>query len=137
MKKKIFIIAILVIATFLIGQQVFRYIKYKGNLIVCISNQSKLDSVNIELYLDGKKIIADFFTNDTFHNYRIYPIKSSFGKHNLLVKSNEQASKETTLTALFIKWVVVDFFEDDVVPPGIKNKYTFLITTQSRPLVIE
>jgi hypothetical protein len=136
MKKKIFIIAILVIATFLIGQQVFRYIKYKGNLIVCISNQSKLDSVNIELYLDGKKIMADFFTNDTFHNYKIYPVRSSLGKHTLLVKSKELASKEIALTSLFMKWVVVDFFENDD-KTGDNDKYTFLITTQSGPLVIE
>lgn len=135
--KKIFIIAILLVATFLIGQQVFRYIKYKGNLIISISNQSRLDSVNIELYLDGEKLITDFFTNDTFHNYKVFPIKTSVGRHHIIIKEKKMGfTKEFNLTFIFMKWVVVDFFENDDISVD-KSKYTFLITTQSNPFVIE
>lgn len=136
MKRKTFLIAIPIIVIFLIGQQVSRYYKYDGNLIVCISNQSKLDSLNIELYIDGEKIISDTFTNSTFHNYKINPVKLSIGKHILLVKSKGFASQEITLTSLFIRWLIVDFFEnDDII--GNDEKYTFLITRQLKPLVIE
>lgn len=139
MKRKIFLILISVLVFFLIGQQIYWYTKHGGNTIVYISNQSiKIDTVNIEAFIDGKRVIVGDFNSKTFHNYIKYPLKTSFGKHTILIKANRiNISQKTYFMTLMMKWIIVDFFEDEAVPPGEKNGYKILITTQSKPLVIE
>jgi hypothetical protein len=138
-RKKMFIILIFVIISFYLGRQIYWFIEFNGNTIIYISNQSaKIDTVCIEAYLDGKRVIVKNFDNKSFHNYKRFPLKTSFGKHTFLVKAKILGlSQEISFRTLLVKWIVVDFFEKDVLPPGEKNKYTFLITTQSGPLTIE
>jgi hypothetical protein len=139
MLKKIIILIGVLILVFLIGQQLFWYAKHEGNVIVYISNQSELDTVNIELYLDGNKIESGFFTNASFHDYKKYPLKINFGTHTLLLKAKETStSKEISFTAFLMKWVIVDFSEvDKTIGTGTDSVFTFLTTKQLTPLVIE
>ena len=138
MKKKVFIILLLGLIFFLIGQQIYWFTKLGGNTIVYISNQSiKIDTVHIEAYIDGKRVIAGDFNNKTFHNYLQYPLQTSFGRHTILIKAKDLGiSQETSFRTLIMKWIIVDFFEEDV-SAGNKNEHKFLITTKSIPLVIE
>jgi len=136
MRKKVFIILLTGLILIFIGRQIYLFNNYDGNLIVNISNQSKIDTVNIELFVDGEKQITNLFTNEVFHNYKEYAFKTELGKHTLLIKTvNDKVSKEIRINTLLVTWLVIDFYEDDDTTNS--DDFAFYFVKQRKPLVIE
>jgi hypothetical protein len=136
MKKKVFIILLAGLLLIFIGLQFNLFRKYDGNLIVNISNQSKIDSVNIDLYIDGEKQITGLFENEPFHNYKEYIFKTQLGRHTVLIKNeNNNLSKEIKINTILVTWLIVDFYENDDITKD-KN-FTFYTEKQRKPLIIE
>lgn len=136
MKSRILLILLLGTVILFIGWQLLQVSKFNGNLILNISNQSKIDSVKIEVFENGEKVVSDLFTNEVFHNYKKFVLKTGLGQHTLIFSADDyEVKKEIKVNTLLITWVVVDFYEDDSTAKN--NDYKLYITKQRKPLVIE
>lgn len=133
MKKKLLIVLSIGCLSFFLGWQIYLAYKYEGNLIVNISNQSKIDTVNIELYLDGKRQVCEPFTNEVFHNYKEYVFKTKLKNHTVLIKTDTGGtSKEIKVNTFLSTWVVFDFYED-----SNSSDFIFYCAKYRRPFNIE
>ncbi len=132
MKKTILITIIITLLFTPVGIELYFYFRYDGNLIIHMCNDSDIENVNIELYLDGKKLTNENFSNKTFHEYKKYSFNIPFGKHTLTVK-NENIIKEYKFNSFLVKWIVIDFGNEFI---SGKNKYIFTIISDILPILI-
>ncbi len=128
--------------------------RYGGNLIINVSNQSDIDTAYIDLYIDGKKVISDRYTNTMFHGYKQSVLKVKRGRHSLkLIECSKNISKEIQFARLFIKWITIDYIDNhisdfdtkqltpyntDSIKSSVTNEnYKFIVSYQNRPFFIE
>jgi hypothetical protein len=107
MKKKM--LSLLFILFTAIGiHQCYWYYKYGGNFIVWVDNFSDKKIIDeVEIYLDGKKILKENITR--FNKPNI--LKLSIGKHILEVKSKPLGiSNKYEFSTYFIQRGVLEFY---------------------------
>lgn len=137
MIKRIIFIAVAIVLLFYLGQQIFWYTSLGGNVLVYISNQSKQELVDVEVFLDGEKHIDDKLSNEFFHDYKFYPLKASIGNHVMEIQANQNSIiKELSFMAVPLRFVVIEFVEGDYVE-NVNQKSDLLVHIESKPPVIE
>ncbi len=112
MKRKVFkvLIAILLI---IFAHQIYWYIGLGGNLDLYLTNVSEQTPVNINLYLDGKRIAKEDF-NDKNLNYKNHTLKVSPGKHYLVAKTDDgEIEEELAFYSFFIKRITIELSNED------------------------
>ncbi len=136
MIKKIVVMAIAVLLLFYTGQQILWYNRFNSNLIIYVSNQSSQEIADIDITLDGEKIVSDDLSNEFFHDYKIYPKQISFGKHTLEVSANKSSvSKKLSFIIVPVRWIIVELVDDQ--ENSLDQKYDLLVSIQSTPIIIE
>lgn len=121
MKRRIFFIIFFCLILFFCIQQIYRYNTYNGNIIICINNEIK-DTVYVEILLDNKIILSNYFFNGYVHNYKLYPQKVNFGNHKLNLKINNE-EYFIRFFSLPIKWVYIGILNSDINYNIVIKKY--------------
>ena len=128
MKKRIIkVLGILVLL--LIIHQFYWFNSLNGNLTIYVCNVSERDSLNIDLYLDNKKIGSDTFTNTSFYSFKKYPLNVSLGKHTMVIKTvNGKVLEEYECYTFLVKRVLVEYQGKD---NQLDDNKEFLIQSES------
>lgn len=87
--------------------QFYWIISNDGNLIIFVSNES-MENVEIEVYLDGKKIIEDYFIPSA-HDYAKYNIKTNLTNHTLTLKTNNGCIENHKINSLLATWITINY----------------------------
>ncbi|WP_291528921.1 hypothetical protein [Bacteroides sp. UBA939] len=122
--------------TLLVGgilQQLFFRAIYEGNLIFEISNESLVDYAQLEIFIDGTKIIDNRIRND-FHSYKPYPTKVTLGNHTILIKINGETAKEIKVNTFLVTFITVEYYGDRFDFPGYDKEH-FNISIRKRPII--
>ena len=147
MKKKL-LIAISITFLLLAVQQLYQRHKYGGNLSFEISNTSTMDSIRIELYINGI-LVKDSSYNHQMIGYSRYTFNTSIGTQLFMLKAykNDEllATEKQTIFILPNRFVMVEFLFNNVYPEDIilddelrrqnmKTEYHFLVVKKFFPL---
>jgi hypothetical protein len=84
----------------------------KGNFVLYVSNQSfDIPIVDIEISIDGKPVLKDYFDVEDQHNWIKYKFRLSDGIHNISAVSHikSKASFNIELNIINNKWAVLEF----------------------------
>lgn len=136
--KKIVRIIFYVLLIFIIGFEIFQYIKIDGNVMLYVSNQSsQVDTIDIKILIDGKEIINDTFVSGNFHNYKEYSLKlSPIVLHEIEVYSEKVHAKMVTqIRFCFVNWVLLDLWneEPDLESVSSDGELDFLEVKKKKP----
>lgn len=113
MKKKIIKIGLILLALLLL-HQLYWYVGQSGNLVLFVSNKSDIELAEIEVTLDGKRIVEDSFSTGIY-NYKNYSFNVSPWKHDIEVVCNHLGIKEKfSFYNFFVTRVLIDLTENDV-----------------------
>lgn len=133
--KKIIYVILLAIVLYLIGFEVFYYVKNKGNVIFYVSNQSALvDTVDIRVIVDGKEVVNGTFIAGNLHNFEKHTIKlRPFSTHGIEVYSDKLHVKtKNEFRFYFVTWVSINFWDEKQKNIPI---YWFSVSRSLRPLI--
>jgi len=134
-KKKIIIIIVIILIFSFPIYQLFIFAKTGGNLILYISNQSEVDTVGIELFLNNEKEIDDYYTNYQFHNYKRYVFKTTPGNQAIAIKTKVGNTKLFfDVNTWLIKWVAIDYSE--IINKKGEKEYFFVVRQNLKPFLI-
>lgn len=120
--KRIFLIVFLVILACGIFQQLYYRIKYEGNLVFYIANESLIDPAQLEIFIDGIKIVDDKIVNG-FHWYKQYSAETTLGSHIIVVKINGELAEEVKLNTFLVTFMTVEYYGDRLDIPGEYRKH--------------
>ncbi len=125
MKKIFLILIIFVISGFV--YEVYQYRKQGGNLIIYLCNCSDIDSLNVEVFVNDKKIVNALLSNNEFHHYEKYVFKTNFFKTQLIeVKSKEtDAQLKFKINTCLVKRVLIEFW-GSTFSESKNNDYEFI-----------
>ena len=99
--KRMFLIVFSVILMCGIFQQLYYRIEYEGNLVFYIANESLADPAQLEIFVDGIKIIDDKI-NSVFHLDKQYSAKTTLGNHVITIKMNGELTEEIKLNTFLV-----------------------------------
>ncbi len=122
--KKIILITFYLLIVFIIGFEVFHYVKNGGNVILYVSNQSQQsDTVDIKVLVDGKEVVNDIFIAGNLHNYKEYPLKlSPIILHEIEVYSEKVHTKMVMQTRFyFVNWILLDLWNEE---PDLQSNFS-------------
>ena len=91
--NRIFLIIFSVLFVCGILQQLYYKVKYEGNLIFYIANESLVDPAQLEIFIGGIKIIDEEIENG-FHWYKRYSAKTTSGNHKIAVRMNGELAED-------------------------------------------
>lgn len=116
------------------GIQLYRYCKYEGNVLIYICNDSNLESIDLEVYLDGIKQVSDSFSNKIFHGYHLFPVSTSLGLHTLEVKAeNLGPVKKVDFRVFAIRSVIIEVGKE-LISSNNPSEYEVVISLRHKPL---
>ncbi|WP_455586161.1 hypothetical protein [Bacteroides sp.] len=130
--KRIFLIVFSVILVGGILQQLYYRVTYEGNLVFYISNESLKDSVQLEIFIDGTKIVSGNVVNSV--SFDLYSAKTTFGDHAILVKMNGEVTKEVKLNTFLVTFMVVEYYGDRLDIPSCEDREHFYINVRKCPI---
>ncbi len=85
---------------------------YKGNLIICISNQSKYQD-KIELIVNEKIIFSDSINPGLVHDRKMLSKYEFMGSNHLMVKSKKtNIVNETNINLYLVRFIYIEVFDD-------------------------
>ena len=119
--KRRFLIVFSVILMCGIFQQLYYRIEYEGNLVFYIANESLADPAQLEIFVDGIKIIDDKI-NSVFHLDKQYS-----------AKMNGELTEEIKLNTFLVTFVAVEYYGDRLDIPGEYRKH-FYISIEKCPM---
>jgi len=121
----------------LIGVQVYYFIKYDGNLIIYVTNQSGVqDTTDIKLKIDEKTIVNDTFITGNYHNWKAYSEKVSLGKHEITIKSDSSHVTKTFTKSIYaVNFILIELFDEENETQNRPSQY-FVVTKKSAPFMI-
>jgi hypothetical protein len=107
-----------------------------NNFVLYVSNQSFAnDPVDIKIYIDGELIVDQDFYVENQHNWKMFQLTLSKGKHKLKVTSDKgKAGLKKKFEVTGMHWAVVDywFYPKTHYMPTPK-KFTFTIS--DKPII--
>ncbi len=107
-----------------------------GNLVFSLSNESQTDSLFIDVYLDGERVLENVYTNEFTHNFKSDVIDIGFGKHVLTFMSKDGSVHTSVgINAFFVTWIGVEIYNS--TPRIVNGKYHVYIYEQKLPLTVE
>lgn len=96
-KLRCFIGTVLFLMLLLVIVQSYLFYSYDGNLVISIVNDSNIDSIPVEVLIDGELAIDKVYTNEIFHNYDFNNFDCGFGDKVLTLRSKENNMCVSTL----------------------------------------
>lgn len=135
--KKIKKISLIVFSVILVGfilQQFYYRFKYEGNLVFYISNESLIDSAQLEIFIDGTKVLDDKVTNQITHLSKRYSVKTALDNHTIIIKINGDVAEEIKLNTFLVTFVNVDYYGDRLNVPGSEDRKHFNINIRKYPI---
>ena len=130
--KRMFLIVFSVILMCGIFQQLYYRIEYEGNLVFYIANESLADPAQLEIFVDGIKIIDDKI-NSVFHLDKQYSAKTTLGNQVITIKMNGELTEEIKLNTFLVTFVAVEYYGDRLDIPGEYRKH-FYISIEKCPM---
>ena len=106
-KKKKVIIIISIVCSLLVIWQAFSIYVHKGNLSFTICNMSDLDSPDVEIYIDGKKVLSDKLGG--WHSYGFYSMSLSPKNHVAVTKINGDVSQKIKFNTILYTNIYVSY----------------------------
>ena len=76
--KRIFLIIFSVLLVCGILQQLYYRVKYEGNLVFYITNESSADPARLEIFIDGIRVVDDKIRS-VFQLVKQYSVKTTLG----------------------------------------------------------
>ena len=131
--KKLLILIFSIIFISFIYQQLYYTYKYEGNLVIYISNESLIDSAQLEIYIDGNKILESSLTNEVTHLNKSHSVKTAIGNHVAVIKINGETSKEIKFNTILSTFIFVDYYGDRFSYLTNKEDH-FVISISKRPM---
>ena len=107
-KGKIFLIGLSIIFLMFIIWQGYGIYIHKGNLSFTICNESGIDSLNIEIFIDGEKKFDDKLQI----LYGFYSMKISPNNHEAIIKINGDVSQKIKFNTVLFTNIYVDYHSD-------------------------
>ena len=132
--KRIFFIVFLGILVCGILQQLYYKVKYEGNLIFYIANESLVDPAQLEIFIDGIKIIDEEIENG-FHWYKRYSAKTTSGNHKIAVRMNGELAEEVELNTFLVTFMTIEYYGDILDIPGEYRGQHFNISVHKSPML--
>ena len=133
-RKRISLIVFSVILVGFILQQLYYRVKYDGDLVFYISNESLVDSARLEIYIDGTKVLDGKVTNTITHLSKPYPVKTTLGNHTVIIKMNGEATEGIKLNTVLITFINVDYYGDRLNVAGCEDRKHFNISIRKLPI---
>ena len=132
--KRIFLIIFSVLFVCGILQQLYYRVKYEGNLVFYITNESPADPARLEISIDGIRIIDEEIENG-FHWYKRYSTKTTFGNHKITVKMNGELAEEVELNTFLVTFMTIEYYGDILDIPGEYRGQHFNISVHKSPML--
>ena len=110
-KKKAILIGLFIIFLFFVLWQGYGIYIHKGNLSFTICNESSIDSPNIEIYIDDKKILD----NKLLPIYSFYSMSMSPKNHEVIIKINGDVSQKIKFNTILFTNIYVDYQGDKCI----------------------
>ena len=132
--KRIFLIIFSVLFVCGILQQLYYRVKYEGNLVFYITNESPADPVRLEISIDGIKIIDEEIENG-FHWYKRYSAKTTSGNHKIAVRMNGELAEEVELNTFLVTFMTIEYYGDILDIPGESRGQHFNISVHKSPML--
>lgn len=127
-----FLIVFSVILVCGIFQQLYYRVKYEGNLVFYIANESLADPAQLEIFVDGIKIIDDKI-NSVFHLDKQYSAKTTLGDHVITVRMNGELTEEIRLNTFLVTFVAMEYYGNRQDIPDKYGKH-FYIRVEKCPM---
>lgn len=130
--KRIFLIIFSVILVCGILQQLYYRVKYEGNLVFYITNESPVDPARLEILIDGIKVVDDKIRS-VFQLVKQYSVKTTLGNHIITVKI-DGGIEEIKLNTFLVTFVSVEYYGDILDSTDKYRKY-FYIGVHKSPIL--
>ena len=130
--KRIFLIIFSVLFVCGILQQLYYRVKYEGNLVFYITNESPADPARLEIFIDGIKVVDDKIRS-VFQLVKQYSVKTTLGNHVITIKMNGELTEEIKLNTFLVTFVAVEYYGDRLDIPGEYRKH-FYISIEKCPM---
>ena len=132
--KRIFLIVFLGILVCGILQQLYYRVKYEGNLVFYITNESPADPARLEIFIDGIKVVDDKIRS-VFQLVKQYSVKTTLGNHVITVKIDGEFIEEIKLNTFLVTFVSVEYYGDILDIPGEYRGQHFNISVHKSPML--
>lgn len=132
--KRIFLIVFLGILVCGVLQQLYYRVKYEGNLVFYITNESPVDPARLEILIDGIKVVDDKIRS-VFQLVKQYSVKTTLGNHIITVKI-DGGVEEIKLNTFLVTFVSVEYYGDILDSTDKYRKYFYIGVYKSPMLFI-
>ena len=132
--KRIFLIIFSVLLVCGILQQLYYRVKYEGNLVFYITNESPADPARLEIFIDGIKVVDDKIRS-VFQLVKQYSVKTTLGNHVITVKIDGEFIEEIKLNTFLVTFVSVEYYGDILDIPGEYRGQHFNISVHKSPML--
>ena len=132
--KRIFLIIFSVLLVCGILQQLYYRVKYEGNLVFYITNESPADPARLEILIDGIKVVDDKIRS-VFQLVKQYSVKTTLGNHIITVKI-DGGVEEIKLNTFLVTFVSVEYYGDILDSTDKYRKYFYIGVYKSPMLFI-
>ncbi|WP_322934261.1 hypothetical protein VCM39_21480 [Bacteroides sp. CG01] len=133
--KRIFLIIFSVLLVCGILQQLYYRVKYEGNLVFYITNESPADPARLEIFIDGIKVVDDKIRS-VFQLVKQYSVKTTLGNHVITVKIDGEFIEEIKLNTFLVTFVSVEYYGDILDSTDKYRKYFYIGVHKSPMLFI-
>ena len=134
MKKKILIFIPIIVIVFILFQLCCIHL-YKGNLIFFVINEYWIDSIHVEIYVDGYRVVERHDAGI----YSTYPLKAKLKKQKVVIKINGDESQEFYINTVLFTHIVVNYYGDHPIresPFYDGGDVRFKIRIKKRPVIL-
>ena len=132
--KRIFFIVFLGILVCGILQQLYYRVKYEGNLVFYITNESPADPARLEIFIDGIKVVDDKIRS-VFQLVKQYSVKTTSGNHKIAVRMNGELAEEVELNTFLVTFMTIEYYGDILDIPGESRGQHFNISVHKSPML--
>lgn len=133
--KRIFLIIFSVLLVCGILQQLYYRVKYEGNLVFYITNESPADPAQLEIFIDGIRVVDDKIRS-VFQLVKQYSVKTTLGNHVITVKIDGEFIEEIKLNTFLVTFVSVEYYGDILDSTDKYRKYFYIGVYKSPMLFI-
>ena len=132
--KRIFLIIFSVLFVCGILQQLYYRVKYEGNLVFYITNESPADPARLEIFIDGIKVVDDKIRS-VFQLVKQYSVKTTLGNHVITVKIDGEFIEEIKLNTFLVTFMTIEYYGDILDIPGESRGQHFNISVHKSPML--
>jgi hypothetical protein len=92
-----------------------------------------MDSVHLEIYIDGNKVLDEKLSNEGVSLRKPYSIKTTLSNHTAMIKINGEVSKKIEFNTFLVTFIDVEYYGDrfDIVSDGYSEHFIISIQKHS------